>query len=205
MKLKNWLLMILAALMLLCACACRGRVPDPAKPDETDGMGLTQEQRARIERLASAFRLFGDCDAAKGIQLMSCERMIYCWYTGEIGESEVEGYGCVPAEDAFKTLSSIFSGLDFSGMIRTKYDPSEEQELFVIRDNYYVKCTDLSAFTYEITSAKELADADGKAYGTGVTVGVFENGTEMCSMELDLIPHEESVYSVVRCETHFNY
>ncbi|MBO4562528.1 MAG: hypothetical protein J5772_02830 [Clostridia bacterium] len=196
---------LLAVLTLLCLASCKARKPSPAEPEKTEASGLTASQEARVRELAAAFRLFGDCDAAKGIAIAACERMVYCFYTSALEASDVEGYGRVSVDDANAMLSSIFRGLDFKGIMRTKYDPNADQELFALNDYYYVKRTDGTAFAYEIASVSDLKDEDGNTYGVRVGVDITENGETYGSMELDLVPDENAVYSVVKCATQFAY
>lgn len=193
----------LALVMLAALSGCgKDNKPDPG-PEKGGEKALSEEETARAEELASAFRLFGECDIEKGIELRTAERMIFCMYTGSLEESDTAGYGVIDADEADGMLMRIFSGFDAKGMFRTKYKEGEEQELYYSDGRYFVKLTDLSAYTYSVTAANELVDKDGKRIGDVITVSVMKDGAREATIRLELADSEQAVYSIRKCSIDY--
>ena len=86
---------------------------------------------------------------------------------------------------AERELKEVF-GVDPSGLLRTQYDPSKEQEFFYLNNYYYVRRTEEAGASYKVLSREDLIDAKENVRGVAVKVAVMENNeleSEVC-MEL---------------------
>lgn len=189
---KKFFATALALMMLIPFAAC-------VKPaEDTDGLGLTEKESERILDLAHTFRVFGEFDISKGVDMKSYETFIYCLYTWKLAEVE-RGYGTVSVEEADRALKSLLgSGMDTTALVRTKHKPNEVQLIYFAGDSYYILLTDDSAYKYEITSAS--IEKDGSGEKTSVTAMVKVTGeASSFSLELKLVYGSDDIFYINKC------
>lgn len=191
--------LLLAIVMLAAFAGCKKDAITDDKPQTGGEAELTDAQIRRAKELASAFRLFGECDVEKGIDIRSAEYMVFCMYTGRLERSDVEGYGIVSLEDANGMLAELFKGFDPKSMLHTKYDAEKEQPLYYSEGRYFVLISDLSSYDYEVTRANELVGAKGQRLGDVLNVKVLKDGQPETTIVLELYDSESAVYSIRKC------
>lgn len=195
--------LLTALLMLAALSGCKKEKHSDEGPEKGGETVLNEAETARVIKIAAAFRLFGECDIEKGLELRRVERMVFCMYTGALEPSDTEGYGIVSQDEADKMLAELFNGFDPKGLFRTRYKEGADQEFYLANGWYLVKLTDLSAYSYEVTSANELMDKDGERIGVTVTVLVSNGGKPDFLIRLELFDSETAVYSIRKCSFEY--
>ena len=193
-------LLLLTILLSLAACGSPGGPETPSAAAPTEAVTeLDDAQLARAKQLAAAFALFGDCDARYGLELKQLDRMVYCFYTGELDRA-ADGVITIAKDEADKTVRGIFRGLEMPELFRAKR--GEDPGYYYEDGFYYIEPAE-SATEVGIRSAKPLEGTDGAQIGFTVVAEVKAEGV-MKELELDLVFDEESVFSAARCETRLH-
>lgn len=198
---KKALAGLLAALMLLGVCACGKRgnnadpTPAPTKAPYTDPDAADE---ARILELAAAFERFGEIDPEEGVTVNGMEYMIYCWYCDKLVECETADFGKVPFGEADKMVCSVFGSDDIKLVLRTKFDPTEDQNYYALNDHYYVRIAE-PEYEYRISKVEPLENEDGAVVGTKATVDALSGGEVIISIVMGLGRNSEGQYFVRSC------
>lgn len=199
---KRLAALLIAALMLVFACACADKkeepaaaTPEPAKPVSTDP---DEADMARIMALAAAFDRFGGFTAEEGVPVSSMEYMIYCWYCDKLEECETAGFGKVPFDEADRLVCSVFGNDEIKLVIRTKFDPVKEQDYYALNGYYYVRITQ-PEHEYRFGKSELIRDEEGAVTGLNANVDVLEGGSLTYSVGMVLGRGSDGEYCVKSC------
>ena len=195
---KNTLKSILSITLLLCMAFLFACAKEPAKQDETE-TGFSEKQLARICELAELFSKFGPCDIEEGIQLTKIERLIPCHWADRLEEAELEGYGKVTVEEADAFVDSVLKGIKLTDLVRTKYDPTKDQECFVLNGHYYIKLSG-KKLSGKVISAETLEIVDGDTKPVRAVVDVYEGDVFSTRVTMRLRPDGAESYYILACE-----
>ena len=186
---------VLAGAVLFAFGGCKKK--DEA-PSGEGGFALTDAQTERIKELAEAFYEFGPFDMDAGIDISKIERFIWCMYAHKLDESAFSGYGRVALDETDEMIDSVFKGIKIHDKIRTKYDITKDQELFLLNDYYYVKLPDTSAPEAKIVSAEPLTDDGGNIIGVIAKAEVTCGGNK-CLLTMKLYNSDVKEYYAGSC------
>lgn len=189
------ILMLAAAIALLSACG---------KPAQDNGgeepfPGFTEAQRERIAELAELFSVFGPCDIEEGLPVSRIEALIPCHWADKLPEAELTGYGRVTVEEADEFVDSVLKGVKLNDFSRTDYDPTVEQDCFVLNGYYYIKLSgrELSA---KIVSIETLEIEDGETKPVRAVADVYDGEELVTRVTLRLRPDGADGFYILKAE-----